>query len=330
MDKMMKKSFIILILIIISMFLLTACTDELKDPFADFQYEKDVEVIKTLPVERRDIEITNTVFAKSIPRAKEVQYYEEVTGYFKEYAVALLSEVKAGDVVAVLDSSTLDKQIRDQSIKYEKARLKYEKAKLEFESTGKNENIMLTAKLDFEYEELKYNELQIQYDGLALKAAIDGVITRMPADPGDFMNGNSEVFEITDSSEIFISFSAEYGQGLGIGDILEIDIRSSDEIVDAEVIEINNDEIILKPLIIHDSFSKTGTLVYVRMLVDKRLNTLVIDEDSVISEAGRNFVYVMEDGNKSERDIKTGIASEGYVEVLFGLEEGELVVSDPY
>ena len=220
MNDMMKKVLIILILIMISALMLTACTDELIDPFADFQYDKEVTDIKTYPVERRDITITNTVFAKSIPRAKVVQYYEEVTGYFKEYAVDLLTEVKAGDVIAILDSSTLDKQIRDQKIKYEKARLRYEKALLEFESTGKNENTMLTAKLDFEYEELKYNELLIQYDALELRAEIDGVVTKMPADAGDFMNSKSPVFEITDDSEIFISFSIEYGQGLGIGDIL--------------------------------------------------------------------------------------------------------------
>ena len=330
MNKMMKRNFIIFVLIMISAVLLTSCSNEIIDPFADFHYEKEVEEVRTNPVERRDIEITDTVFAKSIPRAKITQYYEEVTGYFKEYAIALLSEVKAGDVVAVLDSSTLDKQIRDQSIIYEKAKLKYEKAKLEFESTGKNENTMLTAKLDFEYEELKFNELQVQYDALELKAEIDGVVTKMPADPGDFMNSKASVFEITDDSEIFISFSTEYGQGLGIGDILEIDIRNSDEIVNAEVIEINSLEVILKPKIVHSSFTKTGTLVYVRMLVDKRLDALVIDEDSVISEAGRYFVYVMENEVMSERDVKTGISSEGFVEVLFGLEEGELVVSDPY
>jgi multidrug efflux pump subunit AcrA (membrane-fusion protein) len=330
MDRLMKKALLIIAIVLAVLFLMTACRSELKDPFADFSYEKEEETVKTVPVVRRDIEITNTVFAKSIPRAQTVQYYDEVTGYFKEYVIPLLSDVKAGDVIAVLDSSTLDKQIRDQFIKYEKVRLKYEKAKLEFETTGDNENAMLTAKLDYEYEKLKYDELLIQYDALELKAEIDGQVTKMQADPGDFINGSSPICEITDDSEIFISFSTEYGQGLGVGDILQVDIRNSTEVVNAEIIEITSGEIILKPEYIHTSFAKTGTLVYISMLVDKRIDTLVIEDNCVVEEAGRFYVFVVEDGVMSERDIKTGISNDGYVEVLFGLEEGEQVVSNPY
>ncbi len=86
----------------------------------------------------------------------------------------------------------------------------------------------------------------------------------------------------------------------------------------------------MKPEYVHESFEKTGTLVYVRILKDMRLDALQISEDSVIFEAGRHYVYVMENGIKNERDIKIGISDNGMVEVLFGLEEGELVVSNPY
>jgi multidrug efflux pump subunit AcrA (membrane-fusion protein) len=152
----------------------------------------------------------------------------------------------------------------------------------------------------------------------------------MQADPGDFMNSNSPVFEITDDSEIFISFSTEYGQGLGVGDILQIDIRNSTDVVNAEIIEINSTDIILKPEILHPSFSRTGTLVYINILIDKRIDTLVVEDNCVVEEAGRYYVYVVENGVMSERDIKTGISNDGYIEVLFGLEEGELVVTNPY
>jgi hypothetical protein len=82
----------------------------------------------------------------------------------------------------------------------------------------------------------------------------------------------------------------------------------------------------MKPERVHESFERTGTLVYVRILTDKRLDALVISDTGIHEEAGRKFVYVYEDGNVNERIIKTGISSAGYTEVLFGLEEGELVV----
>lgn len=329
-NKFTKKVFL-MIIALSTILALSSCASKLKaDPFADFTYESEDKVIITEPVIRDDFIINEVLFAKSIPREEITQYYTDVTGYFKEYVVELLQEVSAGDVIAILDSSTLDKQLRDQTIKYEKAELKYKKAKLEFESTGNNENAMLSTKLDFEYEELKFNNILLQYEALELKAEISGVVTKMQADPGDFITSKSPITSITDSSEIFISLDSKESEGLRVGEILEIAIRNSTEVLSAEIIEINGTETIMKPEFIHESFEKTGTLVYVRILTDMRLDALQISEDSVILEAGRYYVYVMENGNKSERDIKVGISDDGMIEVLFGLEEGELIISNPH
>lgn len=324
------KKLLIFSVILFALIILSSCSVSYEDPFADFTYNKVEEVIKTEPVIMKDFIISKVVFGKSIPKAKVTHYYTDVTGYFKEYKVDTLQEVKAGDILAILDSSTLDKQFRDQTIAYEKAKLKYQKAKLDFESTGTNENAMLTAKLDFEYEEYKYNNIRLQYDSLEIKAEIDGVVTRKVASPGDFITAKSPIIDITDSSEILISFDSNEANGLRIGDTLEISIRNSTERVNSEIIQINGTEAILKPEYIHEAFSKTGSLVYINILKDKRINALLIDEDSVISEANRYYVYVMEDGVKSERDIKIGISDSGMVEVIFGLTEGELVVINPY
>ncbi|MCK5758789.1 MAG: efflux RND transporter periplasmic adaptor subunit [Clostridiales bacterium] len=323
------KKIFLMIIAVSTILILNSCTSELKDPFADFTYEKEDQIIITESVIRDDFIINEVLFAKSIPKEEITQYYTDVTGYFKEYTVDLLQEVNAGDVIAILDSSTLDKQLRDQTIRYEKAQLKYEKAKLEYESTGNNENSMLSVKLDFEYEELKYNDILKQYEALELKAEISGVVTKMQADPGDFIMAKSPITSITDKSEIFISLDSKESEGLRVGEILEIAIRSSTETLNAEIIEINGTETIMKPEFIHESFEKTGTLVYVRILKDMRLDALQISEDSVIFEANRYYVYVMENGVKRERDIKVGISDGGMVEILFGLEEGELVVSNP-
>lgn len=328
-NRKMKKT-LLMIVALSAILILNACTSELQDPFADFTYEKEDKIIVTESVVRADFIINEVLFAKSIAREEITQYYTDVTGYFNEYTVGLLQEVNAGDVIAILDSSTLDKQLRDQTIKFEKARLKYEKAKLEFESTGNNENAMLSVKLDFEYEELKYNDILMQYEALELKAEIGGIVTKMQADPGDFITSKSPITTITDKSEIYISLDSKESEGLRVGEILEIAIRSSTEIVNAEIIEINGTETIMKPEFIHESFEKTGTLVYVRILKDMRLDALQVSEDSVIFEANRYYVYVMENGVKSERDIKVGISDQGMVEVLFGLEEGELIVSNPH
>lgn len=330
MTKKILKKILIVSLILFALTVMSSCSVSYEDPFTDFTYNKEEEIIVTEPVIKQDFIITKVVFGKSIPKAKVTHYYTNVTGYLKEYTVDVLQEVKVGDVLAVLDSSTLDKQFRDQTIAYEKAKLKYQKARLDYEATGTNENAMLTSKLDYEYEEYKYNNIKLQYDSLEIKAEIDGVVTRKAASPGDFITSKSPIIDITDSSEILISFESSEASGLRVGDVLEIEIRNSTDRVNAEIIEINGSVTILKPEYVHEAFAKTGSLVYIRILKDKRIDALLINENSVVSEANRYFVYVVEDGVKSERDIKIGISDSGMVEVLFGLAEGELVVVNPY
>jgi len=324
-----KKVFVMMIVagLLIS---ISSCSKDLVDPFAGFTYDKEEETIETKIVVRDDLIINKVIFGKSIPLAKVTHYYSDVTGYLKEYKVEMLQEVKAGDVLAVLDSGTLDKEFRDQAIAYEKAKLKYEKAKLEYESSGYNENAMLSAKLDFEYEELKYNNLLEHYKALEIRAEIDGVVTKRQAYVDDFITAKSPIADITDSSEILISFDSGEAEGLRIGDVLEITIRNSDDIVMAEIIEINGEQTVMRPEYIHDSFSRAGALVYVNILEDMRLGALLLDDGCIVEEAGRNYVYIVENGEKSERDIKIGLSDKGMVEILFGLEEGEVVVYNPH
>ncbi|MBN2557446.1 MAG: hypothetical protein JXB33_01685 [Clostridia bacterium] len=326
----MKKGIYLAISILLAGLMLSGCVDVSVDPFTGFEYVKEEKPVVTSPVERRDFEIYKTVYGSSIPKARETYYYKDVTGYFKEYKVGLLDTVKEGDVVAVLDSGVLDKQIRDQKIQYEKARLIYEKARIQYESTGQGEFAMASAQLDFESEEYKYNKLLEQLSALELRAGMDGFVSKRYANPGDLMNAAAPVIDITDESEIFISFDGKDTPGIGIGEILDIQIRNSTEIIKGEVVSIMDSEIIIKPETVHESFERTGTLVYVRILKDKRLGTLVVKSNAIISEAGRTYVYVYENGIKNERDIKTGIEDDGYTEVIFGLEEGELVIENPY
>ncbi|HPJ21214.1 MAG TPA: HlyD family efflux transporter periplasmic adaptor subunit [Clostridia bacterium] len=325
----MRKEFLKILTMAAAVLLLAGCEQVSTDPFADFSYVKEEAVIDTHKVERTDFRVYETLFGTSIPREKLMHYSEEITGYFKEYRIGLLEEVNEGDVVAVLDSSVLDIAIRDQNIRYEKARLKYEKARLTFETTGQNEYDMLSSKLDYEYEEYKYNLLLEQQEALEVRALLSGTITKLPADPGDYVSTSTPLFEVTDDSEIFIRYESKDTKGISIGDILEIDLKNSDDVIAVEVIEINGNEIIMRPERVDESFSRTGTLVYLKLLTDMRTDALVIQESSIIQEAGRTYVYVYDGELLSERDIKTGITHNGYTEVLFGLEEGEDVLTNP-
>jgi len=71
---------------------------------------------------------------------------------------------------------------------------------------------------------------------------------------------------------------------------------------------------------------KIGDFVQMRILLAAHTDTLVLPDSAVRRFAGRTFVIV-QDGERERRiDIITGLETDGQVEVLDGLQEGEVVI----
>jgi membrane fusion protein (multidrug efflux system) len=79
--------------------------------------------------------------------------------------------------------------------------------------------------------------------------------------------------------------------------------------------ELPNPEGLLKP----------GMFLTVR-LQEKRAPALMISEQALVPEQGRQYVYVVADGRAQKREITIGRRSPGKVEVIAGLKPGEIVV----
>ena len=71
---------------------------------------------------------------------------------------------------------------------------------------------------------------------------------------------------------------------------------------------------------------KIGDFVQARLLLAVHADTLVLPDGAVRRFAGRTFV-ITQDGERERRiDIKTGLETGGQVEVLEGVQEGDLVI----
>jgi len=81
--------------------------------------------------------------------------------------------------------------------------------------------------------------------------------------------------------------------------------------------EVPNPELALKP----------GMLVMVRLLVEPKLS-LSIPERSLVPVGSKAYVFTIE-GDKAKRlEVKTGRRRPGYVEIIKGLNEGQVIIAD--
>jgi multidrug efflux pump subunit AcrA (membrane-fusion protein) len=77
-----------------------------------------------------------------------------------------------------------------------------------------------------------------------------------------------------------------------------------------------------------DDRIKTGMTANIVIINDKHDNALVIPSSAVISKSGESFVLASHGGKTAEIKITKGIeSSQGYTEILSGLNEGDKVAT---
>jgi membrane fusion protein (multidrug efflux system) len=81
-------------------------------------------------------------------------------------------------------------------------------------------------------------------------------------------------------------------------------------------IEVFDDSLRLKP----------GMFVEARIIIGMKENVLVIPRKAILYKQNKTFVFVMNRGRVSQREITLGLTEEDHVEVTSGLEEREVIV----
>ncbi len=80
-----------------------------------------------------------------------------------------------------------------------------------------------------------------------------------------------------------------------------------------------------------DKKMKAGLSVTARICTEKHQNTLSLPYECILQDdKNRELVYVVRDGQLELRRIITGLELEQETEVIYGLENGEKVVKNPY
>ncbi len=80
---------------------------------------------------------------------------------------------------------------------------------------------------------------------------------------------------------------------------------------------IGNERLLLRP----------GMLLTARLTIAER-ETLMIPESALVQRSAEVFVYTIEEGRAAMREVTHGIRSQGWVEILSGLNEGEAVITE--
>jgi len=183
--------------------------------------------------------------------------------------------------------------------------------------------------------------LEIQISKATLRSPINGIVTKQSAKVGQIVAINSNIVSVI--SEVKFQIEANVAEAdiakIKIGDTAKVtlDAYGSEIIFEAAVIKIDPAETIIEGVPTYkttfefkeDSEKiKSGMTANVDILTAQKENTLVIPYRAVINKNGDKIVRVINGKIISERKVTLGLrGSDGSVEIVEGLKEGEKVIT---
>ena len=259
-------------------------------------------------------------------------------------------QVKKGDILAALDTSDLDGQLKE--VRYQLASVK-----TAIENIGDlypidrkigaivSSSGALQAELDYTKNlnnleaDLKTLELRLQLleqkeSQRYITAGIDGVVSYIASiKPGDLCGRNSAVFSVDSGSASVFAATGSNVSLLSPGMEVNITVNSvNDETYLARVsdpadlgITEPQTNAVYMALVDPVNFPN-NSYGSIKLTAEERKDVLYVPSDAVTTVRDRTFVYLLTDNIKTIKDVTIGLDTGYFTEITGGLSEGDEIL----
>ncbi len=291
---------------------------------------------ETMEVKKGNIERKIRVTGRFISVAQTNAQFKERGGRLSELKVHIGQKVKKGDVLATLETQTLGDDIKLQKIALERSQLAYDKAKKLYDADGGiNKYDLDMARLDVEANQIRLRALQRAFNESQLISPIDGdVIYAANLKTGDWIDTFSTIITVADPTILQLRYSEDR-----VGDFIKgmlVDVNVDNVTYAGEVVmtpadlPIDANESMKNTVFIGlDEMPETARIggdAQIVAILDAKEDTVVLPKFALNKNFGRTYVNVLKNNIREERDVEVGIQSDTEVEIVKGLEIGELVI----
>ncbi len=260
-------------------------------------------------------------------------YFSDTGLKFKGYTVEKGDTVKAGDVLADADTSVLENTIAQQEITVRKLELTYSQQN----ANNSDEFTLMKTQIDIDSAKAALEKLKSGLDNARMTAPINGQIISVDASlkEGDTITVNKVYIRMADLTQLMLEYTGTNTNDLKLG--MKTTVIYNHVKYDGEVVmtprEVPSDgdaaskkSVLIKVYGINDLVLALNDSASFSVVLDKRENVIITYKNYVSRTSGTNTVQVLQDGIKVQRTVELGMETTSEVEIISGLEEGELVI----
>ena len=297
--------------------------------------EPDKVTYETIEAKKGTIERTIRCTGAFVSVSQKDLFYKDRGGRLKEIYVTFGDDVKKGDLIAQLETDNILNDIQLQEIALKRSQILYDNIKTRLEIEGGSKTDLEMAQLDLDINNIKLNSLKRELDRTRLVSPIDGTLVYLSdVKQGEYINTYQTVARVADPKELQLRYSEDKVSEFRLG--MKATIKINDKEYQGEVVmtpadmpfdanEITKKSIQFKVEKLPEDVA-IGNSASISLTLEKHEDVIVLPKQVVNNFAGRKFVNVLKNDIREERDIELGIQSDTEVEVVKGLETGELII----
>ncbi|WP_442806641.1 efflux RND transporter periplasmic adaptor subunit [Vibrio splendidus] len=285
---------------------------------------------------------------------QSIDVTSQMSGQVKEILFTSGQQVNKGDFLIKLDDALLKSNYKSQQSKVELARVELMRNKflLGNNSVSKNSVDKLQAQFNAEGAKLEYIATQIDY--MKVKAPFSGSVGIRNIDVGDFINSSTAIVELEDKSKQYVDFSIPelYLHDVKVGQDLQFySEATNDEVFHGTISAIepssdsNTHNIELRAMANQAVPLEAGMYVDATLITSESDTIVAVPSVAISYTLYGNTVFVLDTSTKKasehssndaspfyeykvvQRTVEVGPKQGGYVGVVSGLKEGDVVVT---
>lgn len=295
-------------------------------------------------------QIKDTVFSHfisiqgNVETAENILIYPEYQGVLTKVYVKEGQKVSKGQLLAKIDDGGLSSQLSQLEIQYELTKTTYERQQRLWDQKIGSEMQLLQAKTNMESAENTVKQFRSQLGKTTISAPFSGVIDEIITDQGQVVApgaqplmrlinlGNMKVKaavpenyiqSVTEGSKTMVTFPAIQATVEGVISNVGSYINPTNRTFQIEVELPKNDKKI-----------KPNLMANLQINNYTNAQSVSIPSNAIQENAaGEKFVYVLSEQENDKAKvirtkIETGVKSEGFIEVLSGLKDGDVIVKE--
>lgn len=302
------------------------------------------------------------IFSGKVHANKEVMVAPKVPGKVASIKNDVGAKVKKDEVLFILDKDDIQKQVDKARTAVDAAKANYiktkesmENAKANFERTKELFNQGAVSKSQYEQAELaasnsSLDAVKAQYDqaqvGLnqaldslkdtSVKSPIEGIVSMVNIEEGEMASNAQPAMTIIDMDKVYVEINVTENiiNDLYLEQEVVVEIPAAyDEDITGKIdrlspaadpktglysvrIYIENKEHKIKP----GMFSK------IKLDTDVRENVIAVKSESVVQDDEKMVVYVVEDNKAVQKEVKIGLDTGTYIEILDGVKKDDKII----